>query len=92
MWHLLHLSLQVGTFGATERLRTITIDEMSLTASRDFDVSSGSIVGETALPDCSGPATQGLVIMIAGVITCWKQAIGYHLTNKSTDGLQLTRY
>jgi len=29
------------------------------------------------------------VIMIAGVTTRWKQVIGYHLTNKSTDSAQL---
>lgn len=49
-----------------ERICSLTLDEMALSTSVEYDVSSGRLLGDVTLPDHSGTATHALVFMIGG--------------------------
>lgn len=65
------------------------IDEIKLTPSLVYDSSSGTILGRPTIPladeslpdDCL--ATHGLVLMLGGLSSRWKQTIAFHLTGNS---------
>ena len=59
---------------------------MSITASIEYDTSISQFIGTVNLPNQSGQATHGLVFMLAGVSSTWKQIVAYHLTGNKTDG------
>lgn len=62
------------------------MDEMQITQGLIYDPSADAVPGTPMIPlaDSSLPtdtlATDGLVFMLGGATTRWKQAIGYHLT------------
>lgn len=72
-----------------ERYATLMIDEIQLTPSLVYDSSSGTILGRPTIPladeslpdDCL--ATHGLVFMLGGLSSRWKQTIAFHLTGNS---------
>jgi hypothetical protein len=57
---------QVDQMSPEERNCCLTLDEMKITEGYEYDRASGSILGDTTLPSHSGPATHGLVFMLAG--------------------------
>ena len=69
-----------------EKICCLTLDEMCLTACTEYDASLGQIVGGATLPDHEGQATHGLVFMLGGLSSRWKQVIAYYLTSNKTDG------
>jgi hypothetical protein len=80
---------KVVLMAAEEKHCAILIDEMAITAKLDFDPSTSSILGKPTLPSSTKQyediATHGLVYMLAGVTSRWKQVVGYHFTGKSFD-------
>jgi Transposase protein len=80
------LALKVHDMNAQERECCLTLDEMSITASVDFDNRSGNLIGDVTLPGHTGIATHSLVFMLGGITTRWKQTVAYYFTGNSTDG------
>ena len=62
---------------------------MAITPSVEFDQSSGRLLGDVTLPSHSGSAIRGLVFMLGGITTRWKQIVGYHCTGNSVNGTAL---
>lgn len=72
-----------------ERHCALLVDEMQVTAGLDFDPTVKKPIGlvtvPLAKPARSGDlnfATHGLVIMLTGLSSRWKQVVAYHLTGK----------
>ena len=80
------LKLKVEGMCQEEHTCCLTLDEMLLTASVEFDPVSGSLMGKVTLPQHSGNADHALVFMLGGITTRWKQTVAYHFTSNSTDG------
>jgi hypothetical protein len=69
------LAVKVQDMNAQEKECCLTLDEMSVTASVDFDIRSGNLIGDVNLPGHSGVATHALVFMLGGLTTRWKQPL-----------------
>ena len=80
------LGSKVSHFTAEEKLCCLTLDEMSITSCIEYDAGSGNIIGNATLPGHEGRATHGLVFMIGGIVSRWKQVVAYYFTTNSTDG------
>ena len=80
------LAIKVHDMNAQERECCLTLDEMSITASVEFDNRTGNFIGDVTLPGHSGVATHCLVFMLGGITTRWKQTVAYYFTSNSTDG------
>nr|XP_054757276.1 uncharacterized protein LOC129263389 [Lytechinus pictus] len=80
------LKLKVEGMHPDERLCCLTLDEMSLTSSVEYDAGGGDLMGSVTLPQHDGTATHALVFMLGGITTRWKQTVCYHYTSNSTDG------
>lgn len=63
---------------------TLVLDEMSITTGNFYDSSTNTITGNVTLPDHdeSDIATHGLVFMLAGIASRWKQVVAYYFTGK----------
>ncbi|XP_039314224.1 uncharacterized protein LOC120359693 [Solenopsis invicta] len=67
----------------------LVLDEMSITPSRSFDISTNSYVGSVELcknSDTQKFASKALVFMLAGIASRWKQVVAYYFTDNSADG------
>ena len=67
----------------------LVMDEMSVKPGYDYDKSTQENIGDITLPNENGVATHGLVLMLAGLATRWKQIVGYHFTGDSYQGVNL---
>lgn len=80
-----------------ERHAVIMLDEMQIASGLVYDHTVREVVGAPTLPLSDGSlpddclATHGLVFMIGGLSTRWKQTIGYHLTGNSIHAASLKR-
>lgn len=67
-----------------ERCCLLMIDEMALQQRLEYDPSTGSVRGYATLPvpgkETKAVATHGLVFMLCGISTRWKQVVAYHYT------------
>ena len=64
----------------------LTLDGMALTPYHvEFDQSSGRLLRDVTLPGHTGSATHGLIFMLGGITTRWKQIVGYHYTGISVN-------
>lgn len=78
-----------------ERHASLMIDEMQITPGLVYDHSCCNVMGAPTLPLADGSlpddclATHGLVFMLGGFSSRWKQTIGYHLTGNSFDANSL---
>jgi hypothetical protein len=81
-----YLGIKVASMTVEERECCLTLDEMSITAGVEFDIRSGRFIGDVSLPGHSGAATHGLVFMLGGIATRWKQTVAYYFTSNATDG------
>jgi hypothetical protein len=83
------MKVKVNTMVEEERRCVILIDEMAITPKLDFDPSTGLVLGKPTIPSSNKifeeVATHGLVYMLAGVTSRWKQVVGYQFTGKSFD-------
>ena len=72
-----------------EKLCNLALDEMTITESTEFDMSTGTYFGNVTFPGQTGKANHVLVFMLWGLSTRWKQVIAYYFTNGKSDGEQL---
>lgn len=61
----------------------IIIDEMAIEEIIRYDPASQQEMGKITLGDSEEMAKNGLVFMVAGIWSRWKQVVGYHLTGDS---------
>ncbi|XP_077549557.1 uncharacterized protein LOC144162788 [Haemaphysalis longicornis] len=87
------LKAKLETMKPEERHCALLIDEMQLTAGLDFDPTVKKPIGLATAPLVKqGPegelvyATHGLVVMLTGLSSRWKQVVAYHFTGDSIDG------
>ena len=80
------LRVEVKSMVPEEKNCCLTLDEMSIKPTIDFDVKSGCFIGNVNLPDHEGIATHVLVFMLGGLTTRWKQTVAYFFTGNATDG------
>ena len=80
------LATKVEHMQPNENLCCLTLEEMSITAGYEYDPSTSQIAGTVNLPGHSGQATHGLVFMLSGLTSRWKQVAAYFLTGNKTDG------
>lgn len=72
-----------------ERHAVLLLDEMQLASGLAYDQGTGGVIGKPTIPLSDGTlpedamATHGLVFMLAGVTTRWKQTVAYHFTSNS---------
>jgi len=69
-----------------EKECVLIMDEMAITPSNLFDVSSNKNIGKVTLPHHEGTVTSVLVFMLGGISTRWKQTVAYFFTGKSING------
>ncbi|KAH7977683.1 hypothetical protein HPB49_003170 [Dermacentor silvarum] len=83
------LALKVSLMSPEEQHATLMLDEMQLAPGLVYNPSSGTVLGAPTIPlaDATLPpdclATHGLVFMLGGITTRWKQTVAYHLTGNS---------
>lgn len=81
------LHIKVGLFKSEhEKDCAIILDEMTITPSKVYDISTSSYIGNVTLPNHSGVATHALVIMLGGISTRWKQTVAYYFSGDSVNG------
>jgi len=56
---------------------------MFLTEGINYDVASKSFIGNVTLPEHEGIANHGLVFMLGGISSRWKQTVAYYFTSDS---------
>ena len=64
----------------------ILFDEMAVKPNYQYDCRLDSMSGMVNLPNHSGIATHGLVFLLVGVSSRFKQIIAYYFSGNSTDG------
>ena len=80
------LSSKVTCMNKEEKFCCITLDEMSVLPSIEYDCSTSHLIGNVNLPNHTGQSTDGLVFMLAGISSRWKQIVAYYFTGNKTDG------
>jgi len=92
---ILHiLSRKFSNMTDMEQLCVLTFDEMSIKTALRYDNVNDCFIGLEDFGDgCRGKglANQALVIMIRGLTSSWKQAIGYYLAAGGTRSTTLQR-
>lgn len=67
------------------------LDEMSIDEAKQLCPSSKKWYGCTTLPEAEELATKGLVFMLGGISTRWKQIVGFAFTGNSISEGHLKR-
>jgi hypothetical protein len=80
------LESKVDAMSPTERTCCLTLDEMKITPTRDYDRISDSFIGYVTLPEKEEKAEHAHVFMLGGLITRWKQTVPYCFTGVSVNG------
>ncbi|KAH8025455.1 hypothetical protein HPB51_008370 [Rhipicephalus microplus] len=89
------LAVKVNCMTEYERHAYFMMNEMQITPSLIYDPSADAVLGRPTIPLADGSlpadtlATHGLVFMLGGVTTRWKQVIGYHLTGNCFHALSV---
>src|SRR5688572_27578670 len=83
------LRLKVAEMHDKEKDCALTLDEMSISPSAEYDTRTGRLMGEVTLPGHSGRATHAMVFMLSGISTRWKQTVAYYFTGNSVYGSAL---
>ena len=90
--------MKISTMAPRDRKCALIIDEMAISPKREYDPSTGEIIGRPTLP--TGPklvekrakkginndlvlATHVLNVVGVGLVKFWKQLFGFHLTDAS---------
>lgn len=80
------LSIKIASFNNFEKECVLVLDEMFLTEGMNYDVASKSFIGNVTLPEHEGIANHGLVFMLGGISSRWKQTVAYYFTSDSVKG------
>lgn len=65
------------------------MDEMRITSGKIYDSATHSYLEKVTLPNHTGIATHGLVFMLGGLMSRWKQIVGYYFTGNGFNGAVL---
>ena len=99
-WDLIRLfEMKISSLPSRDRKCCLIIDETQIQSKREYDPSTGSIIGHPTLPtgaallakrkdlgiDPNEPvlATHVLNVICVGLVKFWKQLVGFHLTDAS---------
>ena len=83
------LEHKVPQLNEKEQWCAMSMDEMSIKKSIDFDVKSDSFLGFVTLPDHEGEASKAFCVQLGGLNTRWKQIVAYFFTGNSVDGSKI---
>lgn len=83
-----YLKYKVANFeNDRDRECFIALDEISILGRKMFDPQMKKFIGDITLPsDAQGTVKHGLVYVLTGTHTRWKQVIGYEFTGAGFDG------
>lgn len=81
------LKCKVQALDPLDRVCTMSIDEMEVSGSIEFDKYKNSFCGNITLGDSQTIGNHITVILIRGVKTAWKQVIACEVTGPSTKGI-----
>ena len=94
------MAMKIETLEPRDRKCAMVFDEMAIQAKREFDPSTGQVIGHPTLPAGANIvhkrmqagidndkilATHVSNVIVVGLIKFWRQLIGYHLTDESFD-------
>ena len=80
------LSSKVKCMNKEEKFCCITLDEMSVLPSIEYDSSTSQLSSNVNLPNHTGQSTHGLVFMLTGISSRWKQIFAYYFAGNKSDG------
>ena len=80
------LKLKVEKFSEDETFCNLVLDEMSIKSALEYDVGDQVIRGNYTINPTDQLSSHGLVFMLAGIKSRWKQIICYHFTGASFEG------
>ena len=83
------LKLKVHQWKPQERECRMTLGEMAITPSIEFDAGSGKLLGDVTMPGHSGQATHALVFKLGEITTRWKQVVAHHYPVNFINGVIL---
>lgn len=81
------IKAKMESLHSTDRWCCLSIDEMQILQSQDYDKVKKKFLGYVSLGKTSELATHLLVVMVRGLKTKWKQVIACVSTAKSTNNL-----
>jgi len=70
----------------------LTLDEISISPSTEFDRHTNTILGNVTVPNHEGVANHCLVFMLSGIAIRWKQVVAYYCTTNSTNGDDIVNF
>jgi len=76
------MKLKIDTMNDFQKDCVLVLDEMFITEGITYDVGTKTFIGDVTLPQHQGVATHGLVFMLGGVSSRWKQTVAYYFTGK----------
>jgi len=80
------LSIKVSMLNDFEKDCFLVLDEMYINEGIVYDVASKTFLGNVTLPDHEGVSNHGLVFMLGGISSRWKQTVAYYFTSDSVRG------
>lgn len=79
-----------------ERHCALLLDEMQITAGLDYEPTLKTVIGKATAPLAKPGAstdlnleTHGLVVMLSGITSHWKQVVVYHMSGKNAAFCQM---
>lgn len=77
------LRSKVASMSANDRDCGVVLDEMSIDQSLSFCNNNKKMFGNATIPGQNQKATHGLVVMLVGIHSRWKQVVAYHFTGNT---------
>lgn len=77
------LQTKVECMSPTERDCGLVLDEMSIDKSLSFCNNNKKMFGKTTISGQEQKATHGLIVMLVGIKSRWKQIVAYHFTGNT---------
>lgn len=77
------LQLKLNTMNSDDLDCGLVFDEMSIEEAKSFCIADSMFYGDVTIPGQNGIASHGLVFMLVGIRSRWKQTVGYHFTGNS---------
>lgn len=74
---------------ANDKFCAISVDEMEMESSQDFDTSNKSFVGKITLGSAEGVDNHYSVVLLRGLKSSWKQVVAHEITGRSCNGLDM---
>lgn len=79
------LKQKIASFSTLNKNCTLCIDEMSIEPGHQYDTSNDTRIG-SSFDNAGHKATHGLVFLLCGLASRWKQPVAYFFTGSSMNG------